>query len=428
VSVTVADALAAAEGQVEMVFAGRPKTEATARHALGVTWRNLGKYAAAERLLRRAVELRERELGPDDPLTLDSQNNLAVTLEQSGRPGAALELQQQVLEAYRRVFGPDHPNTLAVIQNLATGYQLVGQPAEALPLFQHALDKQQATLGPDHRSTLTTLNNLARAQLAAGYNGQGGAVWLNAKFASQPLFTFQNDTFSKNTALGGNGGMGVNGSDGAAGGDGTGGALYYNADFAAAPTLSIVSSTFTANGAVGGRGGAGGDAGVVANAENGGKGAAGGAGNRGAVYADFQDSAAGTVTFTSDTVFQNAAQGGNGGAGGAGIVGGDGGHSGVTIGGGLTVSISDFAAGAQLAITRSSIINNLAFASSATPAVAAAWLGAPEVRASGVRAEAWHFTAERLSTAKPPTRPGRSILSLLPTTRPPAAAARAARG
>jgi serine/threonine protein kinase/tetratricopeptide (TPR) repeat protein len=165
VSVTVAEALAAAEGQLEEVFAGRPKAEATARHALGVTWRNLGKYAAAERHLRRAVELRERELGPDDPLTLDSRNSLAVTLERQGRFGAATELYQRNLEASRRLFGPDHPQTLAALHNLAAAYQDAGRADMALPLFEFTLSKQQAALGPDNRATLTTMNNLTFAYL-----------------------------------------------------------------------------------------------------------------------------------------------------------------------------------------------------------------------------------------------------------------------
>jgi serine/threonine protein kinase/lipopolysaccharide biosynthesis regulator YciM len=168
VSVTVAEALEAAEKDVAKVFAGQPKAEATARHALGVTWRNLGKYAAAERHLRRAVELRERELGPYDPLTIDSRNSLAVTWEQEGRHGEALEMHRRNLDAYQRVLGPDHLHTLSTQQNLAAALDASDRRDLSLPLFEQTLKQQQAALGPDHPSTLTTLNNLAFAYRGAG--------------------------------------------------------------------------------------------------------------------------------------------------------------------------------------------------------------------------------------------------------------------
>jgi serine/threonine protein kinase/tetratricopeptide (TPR) repeat protein len=168
VSVTVAEALEAAEGQIDKVFAGRPKAEATARQAVGVTWRNLGKYAAAERHLRRALELRDRALGPDDPLTLDSRNSLAVTLDQAGSPGAAIELHQQILDASRRTLGPDHLDTLTAMSNLGACYNNAGELEKALPLLEETFSRQQALLSVDHPDTLKTAAHLGSCYLDAG--------------------------------------------------------------------------------------------------------------------------------------------------------------------------------------------------------------------------------------------------------------------
>jgi hypothetical protein len=189
---------------------------------------------------------------------------------------------------------------------------------------------------------------------------QGGAVWLDAGAAAQPLFFFSTDTFSKSTATGGAGGKGDSGSDGASGGEADGGALYYTADFAAAPSLSINTCTFASNTALGGAGGAGGAASIAAFAGAGGHGGTGGTGLGGGLYGDFQDSAAGSMNFTGDVFHANGARGGFGGAGGIGAVGGGGGVGGEGQGGGLFIDSSDSAAAAQLAITQSALTSNFA--------------------------------------------------------------------
>jgi hypothetical protein len=57
--------------------------------------------------LRRAVELRQQELGSDDPATLDSCNSLAVLLVQIGHFDKAVELHKETLKRYQVTLGPD---------------------------------------------------------------------------------------------------------------------------------------------------------------------------------------------------------------------------------------------------------------------------------------------------------------------------------
>ena len=194
----------------------------------------------------------------------------------------------------------------------------------------------------------------------SGGFAQGGAVYIDAGGAAQPIFSLSLDTFSKCSATGGTGGKGDNGSDGAGGGEADGGALFYTADFAAAPSLSVSSSVFSSNTALGGNGGAGGDALAASEGANGGNGGNGGSGDGGGVYADFQNSAAGTDTFSADSFFLNTGQGGNGGTGGFGNFGGNGGSAGDGIGGGLFLNVSGAAAATSLDIARSAIDSNVA--------------------------------------------------------------------
>jgi serine/threonine protein kinase/tetratricopeptide (TPR) repeat protein len=165
VDVKLVDALAAVEGRVGTVFAGRPKAEATARHALGVTWRNLGQYAKAEAHLRRAVELRRQELGPDALDTLSSCNSLAVTVQQAGRVREALPLFEDTLRREGAVRGADHPTVLEVLHNLASAYVEDGQPERAVSLHRRALGLRRARFGDADADTLSSLNGLGLAYL-----------------------------------------------------------------------------------------------------------------------------------------------------------------------------------------------------------------------------------------------------------------------
>jgi serine/threonine protein kinase/tetratricopeptide (TPR) repeat protein len=164
IDVTVAQALEAAEGSLQEVFTGRPKAEATARHALGVTCRNLGRYTKAVEHLQRAKELREQELGPDAEETLASGNSLAVALLAAGQIQDGLLLHEQVLEKQKATLGLDHPDTLRNMASFAAAYGAAGRVHEALVLHEQVLEKQKATLGPDHPDTLQSMDHLALAQ------------------------------------------------------------------------------------------------------------------------------------------------------------------------------------------------------------------------------------------------------------------------
>ena len=190
VGVTVAQALESAEANLEKRFAGRPLAEATARDAIGKTWRNLAKDEQAERHLRRAVELREQELGPDSsaapflarhslgglcslkwaamPMAIalaHEEDSARSRTEPSSapttprhaharmsRPGRCVSgrrqtrlrptaLRTDISECEKVKLGPDRPNTLRSMNNLATAYQAVGKLDQALPLLEATLEK-----------------------------------------------------------------------------------------------------------------------------------------------------------------------------------------------------------------------------------------------------------------------------------------------
>ena len=180
VDVTVARALEEAEKKITQDFVGRPRAEATARHALGVTWQNLtgDRFPRAEdppsaerpdlrgtrtqgqamrtrlrvatllgvlrrewvviqiaRTLNRVRELRA-DARPPSLLTLGTLTDLGLVYQVSGRRADATRLFEQVLEKTIAQFGSDHQQTQTILHNLAGEYQFDGRVKDAIRLSQ----------------------------------------------------------------------------------------------------------------------------------------------------------------------------------------------------------------------------------------------------------------------------------------------------
>ncbi len=112
-------------------------------------------------LFQRALTIRERELGPDDPVTATSLNNLAVLLVSKKEFARALPLHQRALEIYEKTYGPDHAYTSASLANTAHLLRDIGRGAEAEPLFRRAVDVSRKANGRGHTHTAVFINNFA---------------------------------------------------------------------------------------------------------------------------------------------------------------------------------------------------------------------------------------------------------------------------
>ena len=59
----------------------------------------------------------------------------------------ALPLYQRALEIREKVLGPQHPDVATTLNNLAVLYRQMGDYEKALPLYQRALDIREKVLG-----------------------------------------------------------------------------------------------------------------------------------------------------------------------------------------------------------------------------------------------------------------------------------------
>ncbi len=85
-----------------------------------------------------------------------------------GKYALAQPLFEKALEIDRRLLSDDHRHTAIVYNNLASNLKAQGKYAQAQPLFEKALEITRRILTDDHSDTATNYNNLANNLNAQG--------------------------------------------------------------------------------------------------------------------------------------------------------------------------------------------------------------------------------------------------------------------
>src|SRR5208337_478060 len=146
--------------QREETLTSDQKTEAEAACSLGQALYQQGKYREAAAAFQRCLQMR-----PDDAVVL---NNTALSLKQAGDYAAAEPLMRRALAIDEKALGPDHPAVATELNNLAGLLEARGDYAGAEPLYRRALAINEKALGPDHPNVAIRLNNLAGLLEAKG--------------------------------------------------------------------------------------------------------------------------------------------------------------------------------------------------------------------------------------------------------------------
>jgi serine/threonine protein kinase len=230
-NVTMEEVLARAARMLDTdsEIAKRPELEATLRLAIGSTYTKLGLYTDAERHLSRAVDLRRRELGPQNRETLaalkdlvtlqvlsmnrfddeyerlsletwqgfqrlldaqpshavdlrlyrdmlDSESAYTWVLANRGQIEKALPLKRENAVAYERIFGPDDRDSINELHNLAMMYQMHGDSAEAERGFREALKRYSRIGKADSDDALMDTRHLADCRFFQGDSREAEAL------------------------------------------------------------------------------------------------------------------------------------------------------------------------------------------------------------------------------------------------------------
>jgi tetratricopeptide (TPR) repeat protein len=139
-----------------------------------------GKYAQAQPLLEKALEIKRRLLTELHPDTAMTYNNVAMNLDAQGKHAQAQPLLEKALEIRRRVLTDLHPDTAHNYTNLASNYEAQGNHAGAEPLFEKALEIRRLLLGEGHFLTAYSFNKLAANLDAQGKYLEARDRWVRS--------------------------------------------------------------------------------------------------------------------------------------------------------------------------------------------------------------------------------------------------------
>jgi tetratricopeptide (TPR) repeat protein len=146
----------------EKVLGPEHPDTAASLNKLAVLHFDQGDFAGARPLCERALEIREKVLGPEHPDTASSLNSLANLLRAQRDLAGARRLHERALAIRKKVLGPEHPNTATSLNNLARVLQDQGDLAGARLLLERALAINEKVLGSEHFDTAMARNSLAR--------------------------------------------------------------------------------------------------------------------------------------------------------------------------------------------------------------------------------------------------------------------------
>lgn len=167
--------------KVEEEFRDEPELRAVLLGAIGQVYRQQGRFAEAEPLLRECLELRRLHLPPDHELTGRAANNLALPLRGLGRYTEAKELLLEAIRIRRLHFPGDDGEVAVMINNLAGVLKELGENEEAVSRYREALDmKRRLPEKFDARSLALALKNYGTGLRAAGRLEEAVTAFLEA--------------------------------------------------------------------------------------------------------------------------------------------------------------------------------------------------------------------------------------------------------
>lgn len=120
-----------------------------------------GRHSEAVPYAMEAIRLGETGMAFERLITADILESLAGAYAAREMNAESEQLYARALDIRERILGPDHPNTAKSLNSLAGLYKVQGKYAEAAPLYGKALAIDEKTLGSEHPSIALGLGNLA---------------------------------------------------------------------------------------------------------------------------------------------------------------------------------------------------------------------------------------------------------------------------
>ncbi|KAH6703052.1 kinesin light chain [Leptodontidium sp. MPI-SDFR-AT-0119] len=120
----------------------------------GSLYADQGKLVEAEQMYQRALQGKEKALGPEHTSTLETVNNLGTLYADQGKLVEAEQMYQRALQGYENALGPDNITTyipaLNTIFNLGILFQRQADLTKARTMFLEVLRGYEKVFGLDH--------------------------------------------------------------------------------------------------------------------------------------------------------------------------------------------------------------------------------------------------------------------------------------
>lgn len=146
-------------------------------NVLGWILRQRGELDEAESSLREAVRVGRAAFPAGDARLARALNDLGVVLEANGDYAAAAEMYHESLDMRRRILGDGHVGVAVTTSNLAVVLYRQGEVDAAAELAADAVESFRRAVGPDHQRTLYALGNLAALRAVQGDNAGAAEVY-----------------------------------------------------------------------------------------------------------------------------------------------------------------------------------------------------------------------------------------------------------
>jgi CHAT domain-containing protein/Tfp pilus assembly protein PilF len=146
-----------------------------------------GQYDEAQTMLEKALEIREKIIGPDHPdiaFALTLEGNIAY---HKGDLAKAEALFQRAITMLERTIGPDCPQVAMRLNNLASVYVVKRELNKSELLHRRALQIREQSLPPDHPDIAQSLNNLANVYYERGDLESAERLYLRATAINEKI-------------------------------------------------------------------------------------------------------------------------------------------------------------------------------------------------------------------------------------------------
>jgi tetratricopeptide (TPR) repeat protein len=159
----------------------QPDVQAGLLDTLARAYRNLGLFDQCVRLLERSLEVRRAAFGDDALETAGSWHQLGAVLGELGRNAEAEPHLRRAYELRLRELGPSDPHTLNVAVRLASLLRTTGRFSDAEAFVRGSLREAEATdLGPNAVIRFQLRGELATTLLREGKFDEAGAAFREA--------------------------------------------------------------------------------------------------------------------------------------------------------------------------------------------------------------------------------------------------------